>query len=27
VRMDYGEFALKATLTRLDLLPVSACAK
>jgi EipB-like len=27
VRMDYGEFALKATLTRLDLLPLSACAK
>ncbi|MGL5363471.1 MAG: cell envelope integrity EipB family protein [Bosea sp. (in: a-proteobacteria)] len=27
VKMDYGEFALKATLTRLDLLPVSACAK
>ncbi len=27
VRMDYGEFALKAALTRLDLLPMGACAK
>lgn len=27
VRMHYGEFSLKATLTRLDLLPRSACAK
>ncbi len=27
VRMDYGSFALRGTLTRLDLLPQQACAK
>jgi hypothetical protein len=27
VKLDYGSFALRGTLTRLDLLPVQACAK
>ena len=27
VRLDYGSFALRGTLTRLDLLPQAACAK
>ena len=27
VKLDYGSFALRGTLTRLDLLPVEACAK
>ncbi len=27
VRLDYGSFALRGTLTRLDLLPQADCAK
>ena len=27
IRLDYGSFALRGTLTRLDLLPASECSK
>jgi hypothetical protein len=27
IRLDYGSFALRGTLTRLDLLPASDCSK